>query len=617
MKKIYLHIGYHKTGTTAIQALLTYNETFLNKKKALYPVNCRIANNVKSGGPQIYAHHLLPKYILSDAQNELEDLIAEINKSKAETIILSSEVFCQEFRTNEDNFVKLKSLFRDFELKIIIYLRPQEDLFESVYNQLIKDSKSFERLDSSVLANGQLGTYYDFFHLVRLWEKYFGADSIIVRPYERKQFYGEDLLKDFWYQIFFEELPKNMVIPERATNPRLELDALEFMRMINTVDCDHEVKRHISDILLSYSENKNPNTTKAFHNHGLLTCKERAMINKAFSDSNSKLAKKYLNRKDGRLFYSADKDCEDVIKREINNQEAIVVGKYLLANFDPQASNYDIEDQLNRMIAKGVVEQSKNKFYDDGVITEEGIFFKNYGHCPSCNRDVEFIAKSRHLGISYICTNCDSRPRERALMNAIENFYPNWRNLIIHESSPLLRRGTSKRLKAECKNYYPSQYYPDISPGVVHKGFQCENLESLTFEDNSIDIHVTQDVMEHVSRPSKAFSEIARTLKPGGAHIFTIPIVQKNNPSKMRAIPNEEGGFDFLDEPQYHGSPVGDGQGALVTVDWGYDICELIYNVSGLITHIFKVDDLSKGIRSPRTDVFVSVKPNREANKIL
>jgi len=65
--------------------------------------------------------------------------------------------------------------------------------------------------------------------------------------------------------------------------------------------------------------------------------------------------------------------------------------------------------------------------------------------------------------------------------------------------------------------------------------FRCENLEALTFANESIDLHITQDVMEHVFHPSKVFKEIARTLKLGGAHIFTVPIVNKHMPSILRA----------------------------------------------------------------------------------
>jgi SAM-dependent methyltransferase len=240
---------------------------------------------------------------------------------------------------------------------------------------------------------------------------------------------------------------------------------------------------------------------------------------------------------------------------------------------------------------------------------DKGIYFKNSGHCPACDTDVNFIATNKHFGISYVCTNCDSRPRERALINAINTYYPRWKNLLLHESSPLLRRGASKLMSRECKQYIASQYFPNKAYGSLHKGIRCENLEELTFEDESIDLHVTQDVMEHVISPYKAFKEIARTLKPGGAHIFTIPIVQRHNPSKRRARLNDDGKIEYLEEPQYHGNPVGDGLGALVTIDWGYDICEHIYDSCGLFTHIYRVDDISMGIRSPRTEVFISIKP--------
>lgn len=83
--------------------------------------------------------------------------------------------------------------------------------------------------------------------------------------------------------------------------------------------------------------------------------------------------------------------------------------------------------------------------------------------------------------------------------------------------------------------------FPDQAPGSIVGKFRCENLEALTFADESIDLHVTQDVLEHVFHPSKVFSEIARTLKPGGAHIFTVPLVNKHKPSKLRARVSDDG----------------------------------------------------------------------------
>ena len=47
-----------------------------------------------------------------------------------------------------------------------------------------------------------------------------------------------------------------------------------------------------------------------------------------------------------------------------------------------------------------------------------------------------------------------------------------------------------------------------------------EDLENMTFEDETVDLITTQDVFEHLFDPQRSFSEVARTLKPegGGQH---------------------------------------------------------------------------------------------------
>jgi SAM-dependent methyltransferase len=183
---------------------------------------------------------------------------------------------------------------------------------------------------------------------------------------------------------------------------------------------------------------------------------------------------------------------------------------------------------------------------------------------------------------------------------------PNWRNIIVHESSPS-NQGASSRLASECSTYIPSQYYPDLEAGSIIDNYRVENLESLSFKDESIDLHVTQDVLEHVFNPSNVFREIARTLKPGGMHICTVPLVNKNNPSKRRA--HMINGQVFHLEPEsYHGNPVGDGK-VLVIMDWGYDICKYIFDSSGLFTQLIYMDDLTKGIRAEYIEVLVTMKP--------
>lgn len=183
---------------------------------------------------------------------------------------------------------------------------------------------------------------------------------------------------------------------------------------------------------------------------------------------------------------------------------------------------------------------------------------KSSGHCPTCDRDVDFVANNAWLRDHFVCTHCGSIPRERALMLAIDHYFPKWREAVIHESSPT-QRGASLRLSEECPQYIPSQYFPDHKPGTMVGNTRSENLESLSFPDESIDLHITQDVLEHIFHPSKAFKELARTLKPGGMHIFTVPLVNKGKPSELRAR-LEGNQIAHLKPEQYHGNPVGDGR---------------------------------------------------------
>lgn len=233
--------------------------------------------------------------------------------------------------------------------------------------------------------------------------------------------------------------------------------------------------------------------------------------------------------------------------------------------------------------------------------------FENSGFCFSCNRQTKFTAHGKWWRDEYKCTHCGSLPRERALMYCIEMNYPDWKELTIHESSPAFR-ATSLRLKNEGQNYLPSYYFPDKEPGSHHNGYRCENFENLTFADSSIDLHISQDVFEHIMDPAQAFKEVARTLKPGGAHIFSTPLVNKNTPSEARVRLGKDGQIEHLKKPpEYHGDPLSP-EGSLVTMHWGYDITDFIFRTSGLSTTIIYIDNLNLGIRAEFIEVLITRK---------
>lgn len=234
--------------------------------------------------------------------------------------------------------------------------------------------------------------------------------------------------------------------------------------------------------------------------------------------------------------------------------------------------------------------------------------YKSNGYCPICETAVTFSARHAWYRDHLLCSRCGSIPRERAIFQVIKERFPNYRELSIHETSPG-GRGASVKLHQECSGYTASQFFPDYPVGKIHpSGFRCENLEALTFPDNSFDLFVSQDVMEHIFHPDKAFAEIARVLKPGGAHIFTVPLINKVDKSERWASMGEGGAITHHHEPEYHGNPV-DAKGALVTMHWGYDILEYIYAHAKTPTTLVMIDDIERGIRAEYIDVLISRKP--------
>ena len=234
-------------------------------------------------------------------------------------------------------------------------------------------------------------------------------------------------------------------------------------------------------------------------------------------------------------------------------------------------------------------------------------FLENEGVCPTCDSQTTFRSDFPSLRSFYACVKCGSLPRERALMRVIELVAPNFAELRIHECSPARpARGASRQLQQRCRRYVESQFDPELALGQVHAdGYRSENLEALQFENESLDLHITQDVLEHVLDPARAFAEIARTLVPGGLHVFTVPLVRQFEASQMRARRDARGETDLLVAPEYHESALGDAA-SLVTWHWGYDIVDRIYETSGMITTIWSIDDLSAGIRGEYNEVLVS-----------
>jgi len=212
-----------------------------------------------------------------------------------------------------------------------------------------------------------------------------------------------------------------------------------------------------------------------------------------------------------------------------------------------------------------------------------------FGQCTICgNRTIFFSfndGSASHAREQFHCALCKSVSRHRHVAlemlhaferkeTSLQKALPFFRNLKIYSASS--GDAMNRVLGKDNPNYVVSEYFPDMPLGSEKNGVQCQNLESLTFKENTFDMVITEDVLEHVVNFRKALSEIHRVLKQGGFHIFTVPLLL-DSPTIERAIVEENGNIKHLLPPEYHGDPI---RGEILAFrTFGYDIFRVLSEV--------------------------------------
>ena len=227
------------------------------------------------------------------------------------------------------------------------------------------------------------------------------------------------------------------------------------------------------------------------------------------------------------------------------------------------------------------------------------------GTCPICGPTL-FFFEGDWLRDDYRCARCYSIPRWRALIHTLSREFPNWRDLRIHESSP--GGAASRKLRRECQGYSASHYFPGVPPGTRVGALTCQDLQDLAFPDDAFDLFITQDVFEHLPFPARAFREVMRCVKPGGAHVFTVPW-WPDRATIIRAELQNEALIHHV-APDYHGNPI-DASGSLVFREWGKDLLRYITeSTGGMETKVFEYSDKNYGLAGEHLHVFLTRKPD-------
>jgi len=232
------------------------------------------------------------------------------------------------------------------------------------------------------------------------------------------------------------------------------------------------------------------------------------------------------------------------------------------------------------------------------------------GHCPICEADVDFLICGDWFRDQLLCPSCPnySVPRERALALVLRETRPNWRGLRIHESSPE-SRGISAKLARECRQYVASHFFPEHTAGTMIGQWRNEDLGRQTFADQSFDIVVSLDVMEHVYSPDSVLKEIHRTLSPGGIYICTFPVRKEQLPGWERRFELQlDGTRRDIKPPEMHHNPV-NSDGSIVTIDWGYELHKTLAEWGPFDVRVHRFADKTHGILGEYTEVVVCTRP--------
>lgn len=184
-KKLKIHLGPPKTGTSAIQSWLHENREPLNAEGIYYPKHNTDDNGVSSGNFErfvtIERGDKLPYFSDEKASN----LIEEFNASQCNTLLLSSEHF----------FYYLIWLFSRFQTaEFIFYIRHPIALAESGFHQEVKRHgrvKPFSLPQNVSFQN---------LNIVKSLASEFDC-KVTYRYYDKKQFVSGNLISDFLHTI--------------------------------------------------------------------------------------------------------------------------------------------------------------------------------------------------------------------------------------------------------------------------------------------------------------------------------------------------------------------------------------------------------------------------------
>lgn len=299
-----VHVGTGKTGTTSVQHFMNLNRDSLAESGVLYPASPGKSRHAK------FTLFLTPDDEL-DAQPwwhriDTDDptrfrrqfrrrLLDEIADSGLPRVVLSEETI---FKSSAGTLRRLRRFSRRNarSLRIVVYLRRQDDHLVSRYQQAVKAGHVRRLTDPDLQRD--FSPVYDYAARLALLEEVLEPDQLVVRRFERGAFHGGSLFSDFLTAIGVDPALET-VLPPAERNVSLDAEAVEFLRLLNLHRVREEGARP------GMIDNRRIRLELADHAQGpTLTLPEPLLDDfmAQWEPGNAEVARRYLGEEDGVLF---------------------------------------------------------------------------------------------------------------------------------------------------------------------------------------------------------------------------------------------------------------------------------------------------------------------------
>ena len=229
----YVHLGTGKTGTTTLQYFVASNKELLKQKGILYSCVNLDTNR------HIYLSHIVHLYTNDKKEDNflkdsIKNLKEELKQNSTTDFLFSSEDVLWWHKDVDKVALALKDFFTEVgfdDIRIILYIRSQEDLLLSLCSQETKNADPTYNAKESKPENSSRFQMYEYKALAKAFMNTFGKENLILRLFDKNEFYKGDLIKDFLH-IFNLDLDESFTLPPNQ-NEGLDLLGFELLDAIN------------------------------------------------------------------------------------------------------------------------------------------------------------------------------------------------------------------------------------------------------------------------------------------------------------------------------------------------------------------------------------------------